>query len=537
MKGIILFTFFLSSSLAFAQRDALVFFTDKARVNSYLASPQTMLTKKALDRKEQHGTSLDVRDVPVNEIYISALKNSDGIQVLAKSKWMNCAFVNGSRENIQNLLNLNFIRTIEFADSAQNMASIELTHIAKLDVKSEKVNYNYGSALTQTEMIAIDKLHMQDFLGQGMSIAIMDSGFPNIAENPAFSGLNVQNRLLGTYDFVLRQENVEGTGTHGSIVLSDMAGNLNNTFMGTSPEASYYLFRTEFAPTENPVEEAWWVEALERADSLGVDVVNTSLGYRDFDDPAYNHSYQDLDGKTTLAARGANIAFEKGLLIVTSAGNDGQGDFKTVATPADSPNVLSIGAVDANGSYAQFSSIGPTVDGRVKPDLMAQGEATAVVDTSGQIDFVNGTSFSSPIIAGAVACLWQALPTLNNFEIMQLVRESASQFQNPTDEMGYGIPDFEMALNNGQLLTNENKLLQEEFVLYGNPVENSLTISLPKLILEGKIQFFDLLGQEVMDVKLSSPINRIDVSPLTTGIYIALVSSGDKVATFKVIKK
>ena len=530
--------FFIGFSCLAQENNALVFLIDKANVDMYLANPLSMLTQEAIDRKNTHATLIDVRDVPVNEEYISTIKNNEGVVVLAKSKWMNSVFVRGSQTDIKNLLTLDFVSVIEFADNTLNLNTVPAERAPKFNISDQnRINYNYGNAVNQTEMIAVNRLHQQDFTGDGMRIALMDSGFPNIAKNPAFSALNVENRLLGSYDFVNRQENVEGTGTHGSETLSCMAGYLPDVFVGTAPQASYYLFRTEFAPTENPVEEAWWVEALERADSLGVDVVNTSLGYRNFDNAAYNHSYEDLDGNTSIAARGANLAFQKGMLLVTSAGNGGQTDFKTVGTPADSPNVISIGAVDFNGDYAVFSSIGPTVEGRIKPDVVAQGQAAAVVDTTGQIDFVNGTSFSSPIIAGAVTCLWQALPTLNNAEIMQLVRKSGSLYQNPTDEMGYGIPNFESALSDGLFLGLQSQLLQKQFKLQANPVDTEVNISFPEGISTATLQFFNLLGQRLMNVELTSSDHDADVSHLPEGLYIAVISGGGTTNSFKVIKK
>ena len=247
---------------------------------------------------------------------------------------------------------------------------------------------------------------------------------------------------------------------HGTNTSSDIGGFIQDQFVGTAPEASFYLFVTEYVPTENPVEEAWWVEALERADSLGVDVVNTSLSYRGYDNSAYDHSYEDLDGQTTIAARGANHAFDKGMILVNSAGNGGNSSFPTVGTPADAPGVLTIGAVDSGGNYASFSSKGPTVDGRIKPDVMSQGQGSAIITTGGNVDFSSGTSFSSPIMAGAVTCLWQSRPEVPNAALMQVIRESASLYDSPTNEMGYGIPNFEDAYNALQILGIEDQLLR-----------------------------------------------------------------------------
>jgi len=386
-------------------------------------------------------------------------------------------------------------------------------------------------------MISLDNLHDEGFAGDGIYIAIMDSGFPNITENPAFATLISEERLLGTYDFVERSKNIRGTGVHGSETLSVMAGYRENEFIGTAPEASYYLFRTEFAPSENPVEEAWWIEALERADSLGVDIVNTSLGYRDFDKNSYNYSFEDLDGKTTISARGANIAFEKGLLIITSAGNDGQAEFNTISTPADASGVLAIGAVDPLGDYASFSSIGPTVDGRIKPDVMAQGMQTATLDTLGNLNFVNGTSFSSPIIAGATACLLGALPDLSNFQIMQLIQESGSAYNNPTSEMGYGIPNFETIYKSGLLLQSTKISIQNHFVIEENPVTNEVVFLLPESILYGDVWFFDLLGQQILKTQITKYMNHVDISQFDSGIYIAMITGGGKSNSFKIIKR
>ena len=521
-----------------AQEDALLFFLDKPKVEEFLMHPETMLSPKAIARKSKYGTLIDNRDVPVSENYIARIKNQEGIQVLSKSKWFNSVFVRGSQQQIENLLTFDFVYAIEFCDSQLNVPSAQSKKSSLFSIQKEHTfNYNYGSTLNQIEMIAVNKLHLEDFTGEAMTIAVMDSGFPNIKENPAFSVLISENRLVGTYDFVQREENVDGTGSHGSLTLSDMAGNLSGDFIGSAPQARYYLFRTEDATTENPVEEAWWLEALERADSLGVDVVNTSLGYRDFDDVSYNHSYQDLDGKTTIAARGATIAFEKGMLLVTSAGNGGGTYFETVGTPADAPNILTVGAVDSNGDYASFSSVGPTVDGRVKPDVVAQGQSAAVVDTTGKVAFVNGTSFSAPILAGAVACLWQALPQLTNAEIIQLVRESGSLYEIPTDQLGYGIPNFESALARGKVLNLKSELASDSFKIIENPVKNWVIFTLPEAIFEAKVLFFNLLGQQVMQSNITHSTNKIDVSQFVAGMYIAVISDGEHTNTFKVLKR
>ena len=445
------FLFFLVFN-AYAQEDALVFFLDKENVDAALQNPISILTQKAIDRKLMHKTPIDARDVPVNETYITTLKGIPGITVFAKSKWMNCVYVRGNLQDLDALEALDFVTHLEYADKSLNLIPIPGAK-DKLSVenKANSIVYDYGAATNQVEMIAANYLHQQDFTGEGIDIAVLDSGFPGVLTNPAFDSILDQGRLLGTYNFISREESVNTSSSHGSKTFSDIGGYLQNQFVGTAPGASFYLYVTEDVTQENPVEEAWWVEALERADSLGVRIVNTSLGYQDYDNPAYTHSYQDLDGFTTIAARGANHAFDKGMLLLTSAGNDGQ-SFGFVATPADAPGCLSIGAVDQDGVYAGFSSYGPNASGLRKPDVMAQGVSAAVVDQNGAVDFNSGTSFSSPIMAGAIASLWQSRPEVTNAQIMQIVRASAHLFENPTDLMGYGIPNFETAYNALQIL-------------------------------------------------------------------------------------
>lgn len=539
MKIYTLLVALLCATLGFAQQDALVFFTDKEDVATSIANPISILTQEAIDRKELHNTPIDERDVPVNEAYITSLKNEPGITVFAKSKWMNCAYVRGTQTDIENLEALSYVSSVEFADKSLNSFADTQPVPDKFALEQEpeqRIVYNYGATLNQTEQIAAEVLHQNDFTGEGMVVAVMDSGFPNFETIPAFSDIVNEGRLLGTYDFAERQIDVTGTGSHGTRTSSDIGGFIDGEFVGTAPNASFYLYRTEFAPSENPVEEAWWVEALERADSLGVDVVNTSLGYQDYDNAAYDHSYEDLDGQTTIAARGANHAFDKGMLLVTSAGNDG-GGFTFVATPADAPGVLTIGAVDEDGNYVGFSSIGPTVDGRIKPDVMAKGASAAVINADGDVTTSSGTSFSSPIIAGTVTSLWQANPSATNAQVMQIVRESAHLFANPTDEMGYGIPNFGDALAALQLLTVEEQLLETQFAVYPNPVQDQLFVSFPKHLSEASVAVYSILGSKLMQQNISTQTNSIDLSHLSKGVYLISITAEENTNTFKIVKR
>ncbi|MDN3724984.1 S8 family peptidase [Aequorivita sp. SDUM287046] len=540
MKKLLLLLVFVSTFSYAQTEDALVFLEakDPAVVSAALAAPITILTQAAIDRKNTQGIAIDDRDVPLNEIQKAAIEAATGITVLAKSKWLNAVYVRGTENNINNLLNLPFVTDIEFADKSLNRptAGRQFTK-DKFEIENQpRPVYNYGSATNQTQMINVDYLHENDYIGQDIVVAFMDNGYPGVLTNPAYATLRNEGRLLGYYDFVDRSENPNGTGNHGSATFSDAAGFLNGQFVGTAPGASYYLYITEDGNSESPAEEAYWVEALERADSLGVYVTNTSLGYQAFDNPGFDHSYADLDGLTTIAARGANAGFDKGMINVTSAGNQGN-DFGKVATPADAPGSFTIGAVDANENYVNFSSRGPNASGVIKPDVMAKGLDAAIVSQNGNVTTASGTSFSSPITAGAVASLWSAVPTLKNDVVMQAIRESADRYNSPTDQYGYGIPDFGTALNSLLTIGVEEQLLDSHFALYPNPVTTEINISFPKNAENAEFMLFNILGERLLQKNISAMKNRIDVSGLASGMYIASITSNNKTTSYKIIKE
>lgn len=540
MKKLLLLAIVFISTFSFAQvQDALVFLEDKdpSVVSAALADPITIITQAAINRKMAHGTPIDARDVPLNETHKAAIAASNGISVLAKSKWLNAIYVRGTQNNINDLLDLSFVTEIEFADKSLNRSSTREFIKDKFEIENQsRANYNYGSATNQTEMINVDYLHEIDYTGQDILVAFMDNGYPGVTTNRAYSNLRNEGRLLGTYDFVDRTENPNGTGSHGALTFSDAAGFLDGEFVGTAPNASYYLFVTEDGREESPAEEAYWVEALERSDSLGVYVTNTSLGYQAFDRSDYDHSYEDLDGQTTIGARGSNAAFDKGMINVTSAGNEGYG-FGYVGTPADAPGSFTIGAVDSEEDYVYFSSHGPTVDGRVKPDVMAKGSNAAIVNQYGDVSTASGTSFSSPITAGAVASLWSAFPNVENEVIVQAIRESADRYDNPDDFYGYGVPDFGMAYENIRLLSTEQYMQENNFALYPNPVTTQINISFPQAAEKADFMLFNILGEKVLQKNITALKNSIDVSELSSGMYIASITSNNKTTSYKIIKQ
>lgn len=533
-KIVLLFLFFLSQNI-FSQEDAWVYFTDKPDAQFYLDNPLEMLSQRALDRRINQGIDLDILDVPVHQPYIDQILNID---VKAKSKWLNAVHVRGSIEDINALLDLPFVDRIQFANRNLNiagrMSQLNITNIVnkQLDVQE---NFAYGNSSNQIQMLNGHLLHQQSYTGSGKIIAVMDAGFPGVNTASSFQRLRDNNQILGGYNFVARNDNFYTANSHGTMVLSTMGGFVENQLVGTAPDSGYYLFITEDGADENPVEESYWVEAAELADSLGVDIINTSLGYFTYNNPNYSYTYQDMNGVTSFISRGADIAFSRGMVCVTSAGNSGAGANPNISTPADAINTLTVGAVKFDETYAAFSSTGPTFDGRIKPDVMAQGQNPYFSTTTGSVaNGSSGTSFSGPIIAGMVASFWQAIPWATNQQVVDFIRQSADRFSNPTPQFGYGIPDFQQALNLAQLSVYENDKTQ--FLLYPNPVKDKLSISFPKDLTEVRVQFFNALGQKVSDSVVRQNDGAFSTSELGKGIYYYKIEAKENIQTGKIIK-
>jgi len=536
MKKITFLIVVLSSMLSVAQEDAWVYFNDKPDATYYFANPLQMLSQRALDRRTAQGISLDEKDVPIALAYINQITSSTGIIVKAKSKWLNALHIRGTVESIQNLENFSFVNRIEFADKSLNTAGRSASQFQNNNANKNldiQINYAYGTSANQIQMLNGHLLHQQDFTGNGKIIAVLDAGFPGVNTAVPFQRLLNNNKILGGYDFVNRNSNFYTGGTHGTLVLSTMGGYVENQLVGTAPDASYYLFITEDINDENPVEESYWVEAAEMADSLGVDIINTSLGYFTYQVPKYSHTYSDMNGTTTFISRGANIAFSRGMICVVSAGNSGNSANPHIASPADATNVLAVGAVDASRNYASFSSIGPSFDGRVKPDVMAQGDASVVSDPVGNIGIASGTSFSGPITSGMIASLWQALPGKTNVEIVRLVKESAHLYSNPNVQFGYGIPNYNLALNNALGISNFSS---DKFILYPNPSNSVVNLALKEGFKKATILMYNNLGQEVLNTNLTENTNNFSVENLTSGIYFYKIISGNISQTGKLIK-
>jgi hypothetical protein len=532
MKRYILILTILAMSAVKAQEHAWVYFVDKPNEVTFLANPLTMLSQRALDRRTIQNIALDAQDVPISNAYINQIDSQVGVEVKAKSKWLNAVHVFGSEIDINNLSSLPIVSSIEFASNS--LSRMVRTNEPKFVTNLNRINYNYGGSANQVEQIGVDFLHQNNFTGTGLQIAVLDAGFPNVDNLAAFQQIRDNNQILGGYNYVVRSSNFYTSSSHGTSVLSTMAGFVDNEIVGTAPDAKYYLFITEDINSETPLEESLWVEAAEKVDSLGVDVINTSLGYQDFNEAKYDHSYSDMDGNTTFIARGANIAVSRGMIVVVAAGNDGNSTtYNNIATPADATNVFTVGAVNSIGDIASFSSFGPSFDNRIKPDVDAKGLQTTIVNVTGNVVTGNGTSFASPIMAGAVASFWQAFPNKTNTEIMQLVRESAHLYNNPTNQEGYGIPNFRQAY----LTASENDFEFQLTSIYPNPAQNEVFLNLPNDLLNANLTIFDFLGKLVFQKPINTNTTSINISQLAKGIYLLNIDNNQgENKVFKIIK-
>lgn len=539
MKKIIVFLFLVSSFAGFSQEDAWVYFKDKPGSQAYFDNPLTMLSQRALDRRSIQGIALDSKDVPIYQPYIDQIIASNGISVKAKSKWFNCLHVRGSQSDINALKLLSIVERVDFANNSMDAAKKNIPKKTKdkpvNKTSKTSISFNYGNSANQIQMLNGHLLHQSDYTGSGKIIAVMDGGFPGVNTAAPFARLRNNNKILGGYDYVNRSANFYTGISHGTSVLSLMGGYVDNVLVGTAPDASYYLFITEDGANEGPLELSNWVEAAEEADYLGVDIINTSLGYTTFDDSDYNFTYNDMNGSTTFISKGLDIAFSRGIVCVVSAGNDGNSAWYYISAPADAVNALAIGAVKADETYATFSSHGPTFDGRVKPDVTAQGQFPYVSDASGNIsNNGSGTSYSGPIIAGMVACLWQALPTKTNQQIKQLITQSADRYAAPTVEFGYGIPDFSLALANG---LSVDTFLNNDFMVYPNPTNDSISVTLAEGFNSGNIILYTVLGQKVLEQNVTKKSSDISMKFLNKGTYLYKIESNGYAKSGKIVKE
>lgn len=538
MKKQVVVLLFFFTFFGYAQEDAWVYFNSKPNSQYFLDNPLEMLTQRSLDRRITQNIPLDFTDVPIHSPFLDQISVSEGITVMAKSKWLNAVHVRGTQEKINALDLFPFVSKIVFANNSLNSDGKIIAPKQENQINKKwdtAIEFDYGNSSNQIQMLNGHLLHQENYTGAGKIIAVLDSGFINVNTAQPFQRLVDNNLILGGYNYVSASTNVYSLHNHGTMVLSCMGGYTEGQLVGTAPDAHYYLFVTEDVSSENPVEESYWVEAAEEADRLGADIITSSLGYFEYDNPSYSHTYSQMTGNNAFASQGANSAFNKGIVVVASAGNTGNSIHPHVGVPAEATHVLAVGAVKSDASFASFSSIGPSYDGRVKPDVMAQGQSTVLSNTNGSIITASGTSFSGPLMAGMIASFWQAVPELTNQEIIAIIKQSGSTFTNPTNQFGYGIPDFQLALTKAMVvLENKNRKTVQVFP---NPVSNLVNFLLPESYQNGSILIFNELGQLIREEQCQNQLVTVSLNSLENGMFFYKVIGSEGSTIGKLIKQ
>lgn len=421
---------------------------DKNGCGFSIDKPRQFLSAKAIERRRRQNLPIDSTDLPVSKTSIrTILAATDEITLVGTSKWNNTVVVNLTDTSaMARIRKMAFVRQCQRVWTSPDSITPRVKRKKLKDAFSSwdsLKNVAYGSAFIQINLMKGEKLHERGFRGEGMTIAVLDGGFANVDRLNAFKTV----KLEGARDFVFpRSTDIFNETDHGTKVLSTMAVNAPSVYIGTAPQAAYWLLRCEDQQTEQPVEEDYWAMAAEFADSVGVDIISSSLGYNEYDNHYGDHHYHEMDGRSTLISKTASMLADKGIILVNSAGNYGMGPWKKITFPADAENIITVGALTSTLQNAPFSDIGPTQDGRIKPDVMATGSPATLISARGTVIEDMGTSFSTPIVCGLIACLWQARPEKTAKEIMDIVRQSADNYCHPDNIYGYGVPDFEKAL-------------------------------------------------------------------------------------------
>jgi serine protease AprX len=506
--------------------------------------PSHFLTSKSIDRRLRQMIALDSLDLPVSQKYIEQVTPFVQ-QVLYHSNWLNASVVIADQESIEGIRNLDFVDHIVLAAPGfvpEGKISARINAKSGLNKNSKNKNHTIDAPFDyQNSLLGIQEMHEEGFRGNGITIAVFDAGFPGVDQIPAFSHLFENNQLVGTRDFVhVWNKNIFSKNQHGTNVLSLLASDDPELLLAGAPDAHYILCVTEEVSTEFRIEEYNWIKAAEFADSLGVDIINSSLGYWDFDDKSMDYTPEDLDGETALISKGASLAGSKGILVVTSAGNYGSRGSSSITAPADAKGILSVGATNVSMDRAAFSSQGPTADGRIKPEVSTYGEQVWLMRPNGNLGRASGTSFSSPQIAALAAGLWQARPEWTKDELIDRILESSSLAENPDNSIGFGIPNFLRAYY-GEVLSigkqDEGAVWKiypnplsgtDLFVRFGNNTESEFCL----IDTQGKV----LQRSSVSRTSVQDPF-YVSILEIPSGVYIVEMHAGSEVRRTKLMKR
>lgn len=527
-----------------AQEYYLVQFIDKSHNVYSLDNPTTFLSKESIERRKQQNIALSEDDLPVSDFYISQVKPLVH-EWKYNLKWENGTVVEANAAQIFLIKNLPFVKEIKLIGTSKTARTVS----TKMEHKSEKcepdTNFYYGSSANQIQMIHADFLHDLGHKGEGVIIAMFDDGFRRADSVSFLKKVFDENRLLYFHDYVDNDNSLFDKGNHGTWTWACIASDIENKLVGTAPEASFLLYRTEDESSEKIIEEYNWAAAAEDADARGASVFSTSLGYTTFDaaDAAFNHTYADMNGHTTPIAKAANKAASKGILVICSAGNEGSKPWHYIVTPSDADSAICVGAVTSDRHVSEFSSRGPASDGDVKPNTCAKGSLSATADPNDYVVNMYGTSFSCPILAGAAACLKQAFPTKNSWDLKTAIEISSHTYYSPTDSFGFGIANFETAY---QILKGDKNFPFDQSngtYIYPNPFHEKIYLrKYTQQEDESSMKLYSESGAFILEKKICFGINQyneIDLSELglkQAGVYYLQYIEGNKKIIYKLLK-
>jgi serine protease AprX len=528
--------FWSTSVLATTGYYFYVQFANKNNSPYSLARPSEYLSARAIERRVQRAPGIDSTDLPITPAYLSQIE-SMGIHVHNRSKWMN-----GATVILADSSKMNMVRALPFVRWAKYTGKVDLATLGSPKrTKMVEPSSDYGSAAAQINQMNGKYLHDLGYRGKGVVVGVLDAGFFDVNKNPAFDSLNLQGRLLGTKDFVNQNSNIYAEDAHGADVMSILAGNLPGSFIGTAPDASYWLIRTEYVTTEYLVETDFWCSGIEFADSVGVDVVNSSLGYTRFNDPIMDYTYADMNGEVSRASRCAALAAKKGIVVCNSAGNEGNKAWHYIGAPADAKGIIAVGGVDNSGISSVFSSYGPSSDNRVKPEVCTMGTSAALISPKGLPVVGDGTSYASPIMAGMMACFLQAAKNINapsNTEmLLKTVYESASNYATPTAQLGYGIPDFRTALARLPFFSAK-KIAQTSDVAIGFDFsDRTIHVRLfdNKISADELVRVYSATGFLQLNQSVSEHETILPAGTLAPGVYVVNLVGGGLSSSHKVV--
>jgi serine protease AprX len=516
----------------------MIFFTDKQNTGHTVDNPETFLNERSIQRRVTQGIDIIAEDLPVTTTYIQGVE-ATGANVLYKTKWMNGALIECTDAQLATVNALSYVKSVEtefVAPGGSGARRGKSNKLMRLDGQDDFTT-------AQLEMLGMDEMHADGFHGEGVIVAIMDGGFAGVNTQIPFQDV-FTNRINTSvsWNFVANDANVYQYSEHGTGVLSVIGVHTEGEFTGGAYQASFQLYVTENVATEYRIEEYNWLFAAERADSAGVDVINTSLGYNTFDDSDMDYSKADMDGNTAAITRAAQIAASKGIFLVNSAGNSGNDlSWQIITAPADGEDVLAVGNVNLQGVRSSSSSIGPAADGRIKPDVAALGTGVSVYRANGNIGSANGTSFSSPLTAALVAGLRQRYPELTRAELMDAIRLSASKASSPDNLLGYGIPHYRAVVNYLEI-TGVEPEQNHSLVMYPNPVQDTFTLAprKPSILQLDQVAIINAHGQVITtnNVIYNWPDNSysMNIGHFLPGVYFLTVRIGKKYETYKLVK-